>query len=59
MQSFKLNVNIKLSLFDNYVGSLTNNRSEVWGLHPAKDIEKVLLDFCKNKNLVSKRVQFQ
>ena len=47
MQSLKLNVNTKLSLFDTYVGSVANYGCEVWGLHPAKDIEKVHLDFCK------------
>ena len=49
MQSLKLNVNTKLSLFDNYVGSVANYGCEVWGLQPAKDIEKVYLDFCKKK----------
>ena len=37
MQSLKLNVNTKLSLFDNYVGSVANNGCEVCGLHPATD----------------------
>ena len=48
MQSLKLNVNTKLSLFDTYVGSVANYRCEVWGSLPAKDIEKVHLNFCKN-----------
>ena len=58
MQSFKLNVNTKLSLIDNYICSLTNYESEVWSLHPAKDIEKVLLDFCKNKTWCQKEYSF-
>ena len=52
MQSLKLNVNTKLSLFDTYVGSVANYGCEVWGLHPAKDIKKVYLDFCKKKNVL-------
>ena len=52
MQSLKLNVNTKLSLFDTYVGSVANYGCEVLGLHPAKDIEKVHLDFCEKKYLV-------
>ena len=47
MQSLKLNVNSKLSLFNTHVGSVANFVCKVWGLHPAKDIEKVYLDFCK------------
>ena len=31
MQSLKLNVNTKLSLFDTYVGSVANYGCEVWG----------------------------
>ena len=52
MQSMKLNVNTKLSLFDTYVGSVANYGCEVWGLQPTKDIEKVHLDFCEKKYLV-------
>ena len=64
MQSLKLNVNTKLSLFDTYVGSIANYGCEVWGSHPAKDIEKVHLDFCKKilgvkKSTVSMMVYFE
>ena len=52
MQSLKLNVNTKLSLFDNYVGSVANYECEAWGLHPAKDIVKVHLIFVKKNILV-------
>ena len=30
MQSLKLNVNKKLSLFDTYVGSIANYECEIW-----------------------------
>ena len=47
MKSLELNVNTKLSLLDNYVGSVANYGCEAWGLHPAKDIEKFHLIFVK------------
>ena len=42
-----LNVESKLSVFDTYVSSLLNYGCEVWGFHPAHDVERVHLDFCK------------
>ena len=55
MQSLKLNVNIKLSLFDTYLGSVVNYGCEVLGLHPTKDMEKVNFGFCKKKILGEKK----
>ena len=50
-------------MFDTY-GSVANYGCEVWGLHTAKDIKKVHLDFCKKntwyeKSSVSMMVHFE
>ena len=47
MKNLHLNVTTQLSLFDTYIGSLANYGCEVWGSHPAYDLENVHLNFCK------------
>ena len=42
-----LNMETKLHVFDTYVSSVLNYGCEVWGFHPAHDIEKVHMNFCK------------
>ena len=41
------NVQTKLELFDNYVGSTLNYGCEIWGNHKGPDIERVRLKFLK------------
>ena len=45
---FGIECKYKIVFFDTFVGSVANYGCEVWGSHPAKDIEKVHLNFCKN-----------
>jgi hypothetical protein len=45
MKNLHLNVTTQLSLFDTYIGSLANYGCEVWGSHPANDLENVHLNF--------------
>ena len=51
MKMLHLNVSTrtctKLSLFDTYISSIANYGCEIWGLHPAHELERVHLDFCK------------
>ena len=37
----------KCRLFDTLVGSILNYSSEIWGMHQARDIEKVHTKFCR------------
>jgi hypothetical protein len=45
--NLSLNKETKLAVFDTYVLSVLLYGCEVWGFHPANDIEKVHMDFCK------------
>ena len=42
-----LNVEISLSLFDTYIGSVLQYASEIWRNNSGNCVEKVHLDFCK------------
>ena len=42
-----LNMETKLHVFDTYVSSVLNYGCEGWIFHPAHDIEKVHMNFCK------------
>ena len=42
-----LNMETKLHVFDTCVSSILNYGCEVWGFHPAHDIKKVHMNFCK------------
>ena len=44
----KLNIETMLYLFDVYIAAILNYGCEVWGLHPAQDIEKVHTEYLKN-----------
>ena len=54
MKTLHLNVSTKLSLFDTYISSIANYGCEIWGLHPAHELERVHLDFCKQVLSVKK-----
>jgi hypothetical protein len=42
-----LNTSDKCKLFDCLVGTVLNYNAEIWGIHPAKDIESIHLKFCR------------
>lgn len=42
-----MNINTKVSLFDTYVSSIVHYDYELWGQHPASDLESIHIDFCK------------
>ena len=42
-----LNMETKLHVFDTYVYIVLNYGCEVWDFHPAHDIEKIHMNFCK------------
>lgn len=56
MKPLQLNVNTKLSLFDTYIGSIVHYGCELWGQHPASELESIHLDFCKKLLCVKKSV---
>jgi hypothetical protein len=47
IKNMHLNVITQFLLFGTYIGSLANYCCEVWGSHPANDLENVNLNFCK------------
>ena len=46
-KKYYLNVFTNLSLFDTYVNSVLSYACEIWGRHPAPDIEKIHVKYCK------------
>jgi hypothetical protein len=42
-----LNTSDKCKLFDSLVGSILNYNAEIWGSHPAKNIENIHTKFCR------------
>lgn len=52
----QFNAVTKLSIFDTYVSGILNYGSEVWGFHPANDIEKVHMNFLRSIVCVRKSV---
>ena len=46
-KKYHLNVFTNLSLFDTYVNSVLSYACEIWGHHPAPDIEKIHVKYCK------------
>lgn len=41
------NIETKLNIFDAYVSSVFDKVFEIWGFHPAKEIERVYTIFCR------------
>ena len=46
-----------MDLFDKFIEPILSYGCEVWGFHPAKDIERVHLKFCKNNLKVRQTTQ--
>ena len=46
-----------MDLFDKFIEPILSYGCEVWGFHPAKDIEKIHLRFCKNVLRVRRNTQ--
>ena len=48
VQYLKVQPDIVLQLFDSFVGSILNYACPVWGFTKSKELEHVLLAFCKS-----------
>ena len=52
-----LKPDIMLDLFDKFIAPILNYGSEVWGFHPAPDIERIHTKFCKKILGIKKSTQ--
>ena len=48
LSNIHLNIPEKIKLFDSLVGSVLSYAAEVWGYHPAPEIEKIHTRFCRH-----------
>lgn len=55
MRDLYLNTGSLSSVFDTYVGSVVSYGCEIWGFHPAPEIEKLHIEFCKQSLNVGKK----